>query len=34
MRINIRDATPNKCELVLVEYSDTLGKAILTKGWT
>lgn len=33
MRIDIRDITPVKSELVLVKYSDTLGKALLTKGW-
>lgn len=33
MRIQIRDATPTTSVLVLVRYSDTLGKALLTKGW-
>lgn len=34
MRIQIRDATPTPSVLVLVKYTDTLGKAILTKGWS
>lgn len=33
MRISIRDATPEKSVLVLVKYDDTLGKALLTRGW-
>lgn len=33
MRIKIRDMTPKESVLVLVKYSDTLGQAILTKGW-
>lgn len=33
MRINITDTTPTTSVLMLVKYRDTLGKAILTKGW-
>lgn len=33
MRIQIRDATPTASVLVLIKYRDTLGKALLTKGW-
>lgn len=33
MRIKITDTTPTTSVLTLVKYSDTLGKAILTKGW-
>ena len=34
MRIEVTDTTPTTSVLVLVKYSDTLGKALLTKGWT
>lgn len=33
MRINITDTTPMTRVLVLVKYRDTLGTALLTKGW-
>lgn len=33
MRIAIRDMTPMASMLVLTEYTDTLGTALLTKGW-
>ena len=33
MRIKIRDATPTTEVLVLAKYSDTLGTALLTRGW-
>lgn len=33
MRIKITDTTPVVSVLVLQKYTDTLGTAILTKGW-
>ena len=33
MRIKIRDMTPVSQVLVLAKYSDTLGTALLTRGW-
>lgn len=33
MRIKITDMTPVPSVLVLMKVSDTLGTAILTKGW-
>lgn len=33
MRIEVTDTTPTASVLTLVKYSDTLGKALLTKGW-
>lgn len=33
MRIKITDTTPVASVLVLKKYTDTLGTAILTKGW-
>lgn len=33
MRIEVTDTTPTTSVLMLVNYSDTLGKALLTKGW-
>lgn len=33
MRIKVTDTTPTTSVLMLVKYNDTLGKAILTKGW-
>lgn len=33
MRIKITDTTPTTSVLTLMNYSDTLGTALLTKGW-
>lgn len=33
MRIKVTDTTPTTSVLTFVEYSDMLGKALLTKGW-
>lgn len=33
MRIVVTDTTPKTSVLMLVNYSDTLGKALLTRGW-
>ena len=33
MRIKVTDTTPTTSVLTLVRYRDTLGTALLTKGW-
>lgn len=33
MRIKVTDTTQTTSVLMLVKYSDMLGKALLTKGW-